>query len=166
MDELIQPPAKIVRKPNGPNKHIAAGKLTFADLEAIARLVGEKRLSETQACLQLGISHNQWRVFKHNTKSFDKFSELVDKIRGARLSTIIDRIDDASLGIGMKQPDWRAAAWIAEKIVAHDILTPKQEMVQPPAPIINIALMQQVVKKTFDKAKPKQKVIEAKCVVN
>lgn len=49
-------------------------------------------------------------------KNHVRVSTLIERLRGQRLDVLISRVDDASLGKNMKQPDWRAAAWLAQVI--------------------------------------------------
>jgi hypothetical protein len=91
-------------------------RLSVTEIEAVCRLIAEKRFTDREACAKCGINERTWFRWKQKSKNDVRFSALIERLRGERLNTIIDRIDDASIGKGMKQPDWRAAAWLAQVI--------------------------------------------------
>lgn len=94
-----------------------AAKLTIVDAEAIAIKVAKKRLTEAEACHQLGIKPDQWYVWKCRGKHSARFENICARVRGAAIENAIDRVEKAGedlivdLGDGktaIKRGDWRA----------------------------------------------------------
>lgn len=83
------------------------------EIEAVCRLIAEKRFTDQEACQLIGINPMTFNRWRQKSKNDVRFSALIARLRAVRLENIINRIDDASLGKSMKQPDWRAAAWLA-----------------------------------------------------
>ena len=94
-----------------------ARKLNIQDVQGIARLVSESFLTETEACHVLGIQPNRWFIFKQRAKIQAKFESLTTRIKGSQIENCIKRIQDSGDGRGgVKQPDWRAKAFILNVI--------------------------------------------------
>lgn len=90
--------------------------VTWEDARAIVRLMAEKRMLPAEACGIVGLNYRTWARWINKEKNHVRVSALIEQARGARLEVLINRVDAASQGIGMKQPDWRAAAWLAQVI--------------------------------------------------
>lgn len=90
--------------------------VTQTDVMAIGRLMAEKRMLPGEACAVIGLNYRTWARWTQKEANNVRFAALIERLRGERLSILIDRIDDASKGVNMKQPDWRAAAWLAGKV--------------------------------------------------
>lgn len=86
-------------------------RLTAIDLTAIAKLVAEHKLTESEACYQLGINPQRWFVWKCKNKRQERFASIIDSIRGNEIANAMQKIKDCGNGVGMRQPDWRAHAW-------------------------------------------------------
>jgi hypothetical protein len=101
-------------------------KLTEADLEAIASLIVDCGLTETEAAIHCGFKPQSLWDFKTKHKGASKYSEAIARLRGASLQRIVMSIKDAGTPdadpASKKRADWRALAWIAEKITAPDRL--------------------------------------------
>lgn len=114
-------------------------KLTLNDANDIAELMVKFRMTETEACNHLDINPVRWFEFKVRKKVLPEFSKAQERIRAARLKTVISAIDEAGdertydyvdkrgeVKSMTKPGDWRAKAWIAERILAPERLGQQQ----------------------------------------
>lgn len=114
-------------------------RITRHDIKQIAGLVVRYRMNETEACLEAGISPKQWSLFKHRHKTSATFEELINGIRASNLRNCVDTINSHGGGIKYtalnkqgevveltKPGDWRAKAWIAERVLAPERLAQQQ----------------------------------------
>ena len=113
---------------------LARKRLSYADAEQIAELVVKYRLNESEACLHLNIQPKRWFNWKLEHKREQQYTDIITRIRGGQLVNVIQAIDKAGDGIGMKQPDWRAKAWIAERVLAPERLSDRQQQAQATVP--------------------------------
>jgi len=101
-------------------------KITEVDLEAIAQLIVECGLTETEAAIHCGFKPQSLWDFKTKHRGASKYTEAIARLRGASLLRIVNSIKDAGTPdpdpASKKRADWRALAWIAEKIIAPDRL--------------------------------------------
>ena len=117
-------------------------RITKADIKDIANLVVKYRMNETEACLECGINPKQWSLFKHRHKTSATFEELINGIRARNLRNCLDSIDEAgntreyeSVNKKGEQVtltkfgDWRAKAWIAERVLAPERMGQQQQTV-------------------------------------
>ncbi len=123
-------------------------KITLADAEAIAKLVA-KRTTEAGACIVLGIKPTSWFQWKHRHKNQAIFETLVTRIRETKLQACIDTIDEAGdsyeiptkNGSYTKPGDWRAKAWLAERVLAPERFQDGQVPAQAQSsPVVTIQL--------------------------
>ena len=91
-------------------------KITEAELNEIAELVGTKFLNEKEACLLVGVNPPQWYCWKLKSRNTERFNELTARLKSYKVKTLINRIEDASDPFKTKRPEWRAASWLAERI--------------------------------------------------
>lgn len=75
----------------------------------IARLCA-KQLTESEACRRLGVKPRHWFDWKTRHNRSAKFTELLEAFRADRIDSLVTKIEQSADGIGLKQPDWRAAA--------------------------------------------------------
>jgi Transposase len=68
-----------------------------------------KSLTEAEACRRLGVNPKSWFSFKSRCGRTEKFAALLEEFRAGRIESLIAKIENAADGIGLKQPDWRAA---------------------------------------------------------
>jgi hypothetical protein len=101
-------------------------QLTLGDLEAIASLIVECGLTETEAAIHCGFKPQALFDFKLRNKGAPKYQDCIARLRGASLQRIVTSIRAAGTPDAdpdsRKRADWRALAWIAEKITAPDRL--------------------------------------------
>lgn len=118
--------------------------LKKADIQAVAKLVVKYRMNETEACLESGISPKTWANFKLRHKTKESFEDMINSIRAAQLHNCIDSIDNAGndrefetvtkkgeIATITKPGDWRAKAWIAERVLAPERLGQQQATLAP-----------------------------------
>jgi hypothetical protein len=82
-------------------------------IEAVAALVS-RGLTESEACRQLNIRPKSFFNFKSTRRNDERFAELLEKFRSARIEDLIKDIESSAKGVGMKQRDWRAAKFLLE----------------------------------------------------
>ncbi len=110
-------------------------KITSKDIQEIATLMS-KRISETGAVLMLQIRPQSWFNWKSKEKNKRKFEELFTRIREKKLNSIIEAIDESGESREINLPngktytkngDWRAKAWIAERVLAPERFSDRQQ---------------------------------------
>lgn len=132
------------KPPRSPRRRIKR-----ADIKAIADLVVQYRMNETEACLEAGIAPKTWANFKLRHKTQEAFEEMINGIRASQLRNCIGSISKAGddrefetvtksgdVATITKPGDWRAKAWIAERVLASDRFS--QQQAQPNAVQVNI----------------------------
>ena len=137
-------------------------KLTLMDAEALAQLVIGDKMTEVEACLNLGIHNGQWRNWKDRHKHSATFETLCARLRGSEIQHSMRTIKACGDGIGMKQPDWRAHAFRLQ-VIAPERFSPQQQAPQQPASSVSdqaIQLLCDMARKVYgeisDATKPKQ----------
>lgn len=120
--------------PKRPKKRISE-----EDVRMMAGLVA-KRIDEKGACLMLGIKPQSWYNWKTHAKNNSRFAESLTHVREAKLNACIEAIDEAGDGNADKgqRPDWRAKAWLAERVLAPERYQQKAAEPTPPQPILAI----------------------------
>ena len=71
-----------------------------------------KQLTESESCRLLGLKPRHWFSWKSRHKRAEKFAALLEEFRAGRIKDLIARVEKCADGVGMKQPDWRAAAFL------------------------------------------------------
>lgn len=101
-------------------------KITRADVEEIARLIITRRLNETDSCNLLNINPRRWFKWKDRAKHKGEFDSLLSRVRAANIDAVIQTIDEAGTPCEGKRSDWRAKAWIAERVLAPELFGQQQ----------------------------------------
>ena len=96
---------------NNPSRTRAKHRINARTISEIARFCA-KQLSESEACRLLNIRPQSWFSWKSRHNRAEKFAALLEEFRAGRINDLIERIEKSADGIGMKQPDWRAAAFL------------------------------------------------------
>lgn len=96
-------------------KHKQRRKITTEDAEAIARLIITRRLTETEACLSLGIVPKTWFDWKSRGKHEADNLECLARVRAAWIESKCASIDEMGRPEAGKKRDWRAHAWLLER---------------------------------------------------
>ena len=107
-------------------------KLTLMDAEALAQLVIGDKMTEVEACLNLGIHNGQWRNWKDRHKHSATFETLCARLRGSEIQHSMRTIKACGDGIGMKPPDWRAHAFRLQVIAPERFATNQGQNQQQP----------------------------------
>jgi hypothetical protein len=94
---------------NNPTRTRANRRIDAATISEIARLCA-RQLSESEACRKIGIKPQAWFSWKSRHNRSEKFAALLEEFRAGRIDSLITKIEKSADGIGLKQPDWRAAA--------------------------------------------------------
>lgn len=94
---------------NNPTRTRANRRIDAATISEIARLCA-RQLSESEACRKIGIKPQHWFSWKARHNRSEKFAALLEEFRAGRIDDLITKIEKSADGIGLKQPDWRAAA--------------------------------------------------------
>jgi hypothetical protein len=97
------------------------------DIDNVARLCA-LRLTETDACAHLGIKFDSWRAFKCRGKNKARFINALARLKSAKVEAMVADIEAARDKLG--QPDWRARAWLLERVFSHDTIGRKESEVQ------------------------------------
>lgn len=117
-------------------------RLTAVDLNEMARLLATRKLTEKEACLKLNINPDQWYQFIRRNNRTVRFEAIITRLRGNYIDGLVDDIEKCGDGVGMKQPDWRAKAWIVENVAPDRFgRQGQQPSAQPTAPATNINVL-------------------------
>ena len=121
------------------NKPTITRKIDEETINEMAKLMS-KRITETGACLMLGIIPQSW--FNWKGRNASKFSDALLRARETKLAACIDAIDEAGDGDAARgiKADWRAKAFIVERVLAPERYGKAGESA-PPAPVVNIAVL-------------------------
>jgi len=131
-----------------PDKPKRARALKLNDIEEIARLIATRKLTETEACLTLGITPNVFFRWKQRHKNQTNIDTLITRMRADKIQGLIDNIENVGNGIGVKQRDWRASAWIAERVAPEKFNLNKDNSTAQ-APTVNIQIMSDALKRIY-----------------
>ena len=120
-------------------------KLTIQDIEAIAACVATMKLTETEACLHLGIKPKQWVSWKSKHRHGVTFDAIITRTRANSIAGLVGKIqragDDQEIilpngKIINKRGDWHAPAWLLEKTAPQF----KPDNGQAPAPQVTVQI--------------------------
>jgi hypothetical protein len=119
-----------------PTRTRAIDATTIAE---IARLTA-RQLTESESCRRLGIKPKNWFDWKSRHNRTEKFAALLEAFRADRIDSLIGKIEAGADGVGMKQPDWRAAAFLLT-VTDKKRFGPSAETQAPPAPAASEAVL-------------------------
>jgi len=108
-------------------------------ISEIAKLTA-RQLTESEACRRLGVKPKNWFDWKSRHNRTEKFAALLEAHRANRIDSLIEKIEAGADGKGMKQPDWRAAAFLLTVTDRHRF-GPSAETQAPPAPATSEAVL-------------------------
>jgi hypothetical protein len=153
---LPEPPANALKRPTS--------RLDGSLAESIAELVVKYRLTESEACLHLNVRPQSWFNWKLHQRNAGRYDDIIARIRAGQLQNVISSIDRAGdertivtrKGDAVQvQGDWRAKAWIAERVLAPERLGDRQQ--QPQAQVhVHVTAMLQAVKQVYGEANTAQ----------
>jgi predicted DNA-binding protein (UPF0251 family) len=85
-------------------------KITAQDVEAIARLITTRRMTDGEACAQLGIKPESWYSWKSSNKGAARNTAMLAQARAAAIDMHVKNMEDGAIGAGAhKRADWRAS---------------------------------------------------------
>lgn len=119
-----------------------------------------KRITETGACLILGIKPDTWFKWKGRPCNQAKFAKVLEYARETKLVATLEKIDEAgedleittSDGSYTKRGDWRAKAWLAERVLAPERFADRRHDGSAQQPVISINLMTQTLERLYKEA--------------
>lgn len=128
---------------------------------AIVKLISSRLLTEQEACAKLGHRYETWLRWKAKNENNEVVQELLAEGRADVLDRCLTRIEKSMDGQDVKQPDWRAAAWIAEKTAPERFGSKQVEAVQNNT--LNVQVMLDSVRRVFANASsaPAQALLSA-----
>lgn len=134
-------------------------KIDAATVLEMAQLMA-KRINETGAALMLGIKPDTWVQWKKRARNKSRFEDLLLRVREAKLSATLDSIDESGDelevvtpdGSYTKRGDWRAKAWMAERVLAPDRFADRRNDGSAQQPVISISLMTQTLERLYKEA--------------
>jgi hypothetical protein len=109
-------------------------KISTGDVNAIATLIVRRRLTETEACIHLGIHPPSWFNWKAKEQNQVKNSECLARVRAAWVESRCKSIEEVGDGAPGTRRDWRAQSWLLERTL------PERFGTQPPPPPIQPAM--------------------------
>jgi len=112
-------------------------RITIGDVNAIARLIVTRRLSESEACVHLGINPPSWFNWKSKGRNMVKNAECLTRVRAAHIDALISSIDEMGSPAAGSKRDWRAKAWQAERLF-NDRFGAQQQPTADTPPALNI----------------------------
>lgn len=124
----------------------------------IAELVVKYRLTESEACLSLNVRPKTWFNWKVKQNNGGKYEDILSRIRAGQLKNVIESISKAGdertivTRAGNKvqvNGDWRAKAWIAERVLAPERLGDRQPTSQPQTPL-QVTILLGAAMKVYD----------------
>ena len=128
---------------------------TLKTIRAIAKLVS-RQLTESEACRRLGIEPKQWFQFRSRSRNDDRYKAELETQDAEFFDMATKGIEDAGNGVGMRQKDWRALAWLASVKAPRrfsDSAVRTQAALEPPKPNpININLILTGLKEGYAKS--------------
>lgn len=107
-------------------------KITAADVEAIAELIVKRRLTETEACIHLGLNPRTWFCWKSDPRHGQNNSEALARVRAAWVESRCKSIEEVGDGANGTRRDWRAQAWMLERTLPERF---GQQSERAPAPL-------------------------------
>ena len=145
-------------EPNPAQKRTRRRKITVEDMEAICTLVVTRRLTETEAASLQGISQAQWFHFKQLRHNQPRFEQIITRLRASNIDSCLKTIDEAGdkrTYVNKKgevvecSGDWRAKAWIAERVLAPDRFADKRNDNTPAQPIIQVTILNELARQVY-----------------
>ena len=97
---------------------LAHRRIDSTCIAGVAKLCA-KMLTESEACRLLNVRPQSWFSWKSRHTRAEKFAALLEAFRADRIDSLIAKIEASADGVGMKQPDWRAAAFLLSVTDKH-----------------------------------------------
>lgn len=107
------PPKTAQDTPRARVKQLHKRAIDAITISEIAKLCA-RLLTEAEACRQLGVNPQAWRNWKLRNRNSEKFAALLEAFRANRIDDLLRKIEASADGDGIKQRDWRAAAFLLQ----------------------------------------------------
>ena len=133
---------------------IKGRRLAESDIQAILEMTA-KGLNETEACLQIGIKPHAWFNWKVDNK--DKYQDTFTRIRGNRISHLLEQVDKAANGRDGIRHDWRASQWLLS-VSAPERFAQREQTASTNAPAIALDVLSSLASLVYGQGKPVQDV--------
>ena len=118
-----------------------ARRISWQDAEAIAQQVA-KRLTESEAALNIGIDPKRWFRFKQRVLDQDKYDILLTRMRAAQIKAHIENIES------FEAKDWRASDRLLQ-IKCPERFNDRQPQHHDHQPAINLTLIMNTLEKVY-----------------
>lgn len=143
-----------------------ARKLSKQDIQAVADCIATMKLTELEACLHLGIKPKQFNLWKNRHKNLASFEDIIARTRAHDIAGLVNKIrragDDQEIElpngrIANKRGDWRAPAWILERIAPQFAPQPANAT---PQVTVQIGIIHEQLKRVIGFDEPAHKLID------
>jgi hypothetical protein len=124
-------------------------KITAPDIKAIADLVA-KRITETGACLILGIEPRRWFTFKQRGKNQSRFDSLLTRTKEGQLAGHMANIEQFQV------KDWRASHALLQLKAPERFGQQQGQGQQTLVAIISDQAMKAIADRIYGQPKPSQ----------
>lgn len=125
-------------------------RLTEADIEAVAQLVGKRRFTQEEACAHLNIKFDTFRGWLCRNAGTPQFSHMVTRARTASLERMLSSVEEAAtVGDERGRKDWRAAWTLASRVLVDDGRFDERKAEQANGPSVDIAGLLQAAAKVY-----------------
>jgi hypothetical protein len=142
-------------KPVGPvtaalEKRRLNPKLTEADIEAVAQLIAKRKMTQAEACATLNINLSTFQGWLTKHAFGERFSGLVTRARAASLDRMLGSVEHAAtVGDERGRTDWRAAQWLASRVLVDDGRYDEKRVDNATGPAIDVAGLLQAAAKVY-----------------
>jgi hypothetical protein len=125
--------------------HSKRRKITIEDMEAVCRLIVSRRLTETEAAALQGIRQDAWFNYKSLKRNVPRFNDILTRIRASNIDKCLTSIQNAGedrlVGEFVKAGDWRANAWIAERVLAPERFADRKSDAPQGQPQVSVTIL-------------------------
>jgi len=134
-------------------------KIVPKDVEAVANLVATRNMQIRGACFVLEINPETFAnyISRHKDSKGASFYDLVDKLKQKYLGKLVNSIESSGLGLDDRKPDWRAAAWLSERLAPTQF--GQAEKPQTQVNTLNVVMLDAVKRIFIDSPAPNQPAI-------
>ena len=119
-------------------------RITLADVEEMAKLMA-KRITETGACLIIGIKPETWFTFKSRGNNNSKFSNILARVRESQLKSHLENIEAFQI------KDWRASHALLQLKAPERFGAQQGASGQPITAIISDQAMRSIMDRLYPK---------------
>jgi hypothetical protein len=101
-------------------------RMTREVVMGIMHLVGDCLLTEAEACARIGVNNSAFSKWKTRYQNNEWVQERLAIMRGRKIEKLVNRIEKSAMGKDVK-PDWRAAAYMLERVAPERFGTKQVE---------------------------------------